>query len=137
MISPAYMFPKSRSECDSGFETYSTRLKRKLSGHSSGFEPKGAQKSSWMKPPTPFTLIAKPIISTQTVSASAKVVFTSAVGTMRKPCSAPGCSAVTSATMSDGQEVHGVHQQHPDEHRERERRDELVRSPWKMPFTWS
>ena len=41
MISPAYMFPKSRSECDSGFETYSTMLKRKLSGHSSGFDPNG------------------------------------------------------------------------------------------------
>ena len=59
MISPAYMLPKSRSECDSGFETYSTMLKRKLSGQSSGFEPKGAQKSSWMKPPTPFTVIGE------------------------------------------------------------------------------
>ena len=30
MISPAYMFPKSRSECDSGLETYSTRLNSEI-----------------------------------------------------------------------------------------------------------
>jgi len=80
-ISPAYMFPNSRRECDSGFEMYSTRLKRKFSGQSSGFEPNGAQKSSWMKPPTPFSLMAKPIIIAHTDKASAKVAFTSAVGT--------------------------------------------------------
>src|SRR5689334_8231422 len=86
-ISPAYMFPNRRRECDRGFETYSTTLKRKLSGHSSGLEPKGAQKSSWMKPPTPFSFTAKPIIIAHTDSANAKVVFTSAVGTSRNPCS--------------------------------------------------
>ena len=57
MISPAYMFPKSRSECDSGFEMYSTMLNRKLAGHSRGFLPKGAAKSSWIQPPSPLTLI--------------------------------------------------------------------------------
>ncbi len=73
----------------------------------------------------PFTLIAKPIMSAHTESASAKVVFTSAVGTTRKPCSA-------SELLRDprhqvrGKEVHRVHQQHPQSHRERERRHELV-----------
>ena len=56
MISPAYMLPNSRSECDSGLEMYSTRLNRKLAGHSSGFEPNGAQNSSWIQPPRPFDL---------------------------------------------------------------------------------
>src|SRR3954452_25451117 len=81
MISPAYMLPKSRSECDSGFEMYSTQLKRKLAGHRSGLEPNGAQKSSCMKPRAPFAEMAKPIIRNHTESDSAKVVFTSAVGT--------------------------------------------------------
>jgi hypothetical protein len=49
------MFPNSRSECDSGFETYSTMLKRKFAGQSSGLEPKGAVKSSWIHPKRPFT----------------------------------------------------------------------------------
>ena len=49
-----------------------------LAGQSSGFEPNGEQKSSWMNPPAPFTLIAKPIMSSHTESASANVVFTSA-----------------------------------------------------------
>src|SRR5438874_6329166 len=80
-ISPAYMLPNRRSECDSGLEMYSTQLKRKFAGHSKGFEPKGAQNSSWMKPPTPLAATAKPIISSHTESDSAKVVLTSAVGT--------------------------------------------------------
>src|SRR5580765_8564743 len=81
MISPAYMFPKSRSECDRGLEMYSTRLKRKLRIHSSGFEPNGEQKSSWIQPPSPLVFSAKAIMRNHTDSASAKVVFTSAVGT--------------------------------------------------------
>src|SRR5258706_13429014 len=85
-ISPAYMLPKSRSECDSGFEMYSTQLKRKLAGHSSGFEPNGAQNSSRTKPLTPFAEMAEPIIRSHTESDSAKVVVTSAVGTGRHSC---------------------------------------------------
>ena len=122
MISPAYMLPNSRSECDSGLDMYSTRLNRKLAGHSSGLEPNGAQNSSWIQPPTPLTLMAKQIISSHTDSASAKVVLTSAVGTMRKPCS----EMLVRAQRDDvhRQEVHRVHQQHPDEHRQRGGRDE-------------
>src|SRR5258708_27164257 len=85
MISPAYMFPKSRSECDSGLEMYSTKLNRKLSGHRNGLEPNGEQKSSWMKPPTPFTLMAKKIILAPTDNASSNVVDTSALCTMQQP----------------------------------------------------
>src|SRR5438445_1072347 len=59
MISPAYMLPKSRSECDRGFEMYSTRLNRRFGSHSSTFEPKGVQNSSWIQPPRPFTAIEK------------------------------------------------------------------------------
>src|SRR6185369_8323789 len=81
--SPAYMLPKSRSEWDNGFEMYSTTLKAKFAGHRRGFDPNGEQKSSWMNPPSPFTLMAVPIIRNQIESASAKVVFTSAVGTIR------------------------------------------------------
>src|SRR5687767_7066699 len=80
-ISPAYMLPNRRSECDRGFDRYSTQLKRKLAGQSSGLEPNGAQNNSWMKPPRPLAEMAKPIISTQTESAKANVVLTSAVGT--------------------------------------------------------
>ena len=40
-ISPAYMLPNSRSECDSGLDRYSTQLKRKFAGQSSGLEPNG------------------------------------------------------------------------------------------------
>src|SRR5882672_2352751 len=77
-ISPAYMLPNSRSECDSGFDTYSTRLNRKFAGQRSGLEPNGAQNSSWIQPPRPLDEIAKPIISSHTESDSANVVFTSA-----------------------------------------------------------
>src|SRR3972149_3809522 len=53
MISPAYMLPYSRSECDSGLDTYSTRLNTKLNGHSTGGGPKGAQNNSCIPPPQP------------------------------------------------------------------------------------
>ena len=59
MISPAYMLPYSRSEWESGFEMYSTALKRRLAGQSSGFDPNGVQKSSWIQPRRPFTLMLK------------------------------------------------------------------------------
>src|SRR5450756_2698101 len=53
MISPAYMLPNSRSECDSGLDMYSTRLNNKLKHISSGaihagLIPNGAQNSSWI-----------------------------------------------------------------------------------------
>src|SRR5262245_60630894 len=86
-ISPAYMLPKSRSECDSVFEMYSTIWNRKLAGISAGCEPKGAKKSSCSHPPKPLTVIAKKIVSTKMEMDSAKVVLTSAVGTYLKPCS--------------------------------------------------
>src|SRR3972149_6980588 len=58
-ISPAYMFPYNRSECDRGLDTYSTRLNRKLNGHRMGFAPKGTQNSSWIQPPRPLTAMEK------------------------------------------------------------------------------
>src|SRR5690349_122148 len=82
-ISPAYILPKSRNECDSGLETYSTQLNRKLAGQSMTWAPNGAQKSSWIQPPTPFAAMENQIIIANTDSESAKVVFTSAVGTKR------------------------------------------------------
>src|SRR5690349_25174653 len=82
-ISPAYMLPNSRSECDSGLEMYSTQLKRKFAGHSRKWEPNGAQNSSWIQPPTPFAAIENQIIIPNTESESANVVLTSAVGTRR------------------------------------------------------
>src|SRR6185369_8919899 len=85
MISPAYMLPYSRSECDSGLERYSIALNSKLSGNN--LPPNGVQKSSCIQPPQPFAATEKYNIRNQTVSASANVVLTSAVGTMRKPCS--------------------------------------------------
>src|SRR5258706_5869232 len=101
MISPAYMLPNSRSECDSGLETYSMKLNIRLKGHSSGLEPNGAQKSSCTQPPRPLAEIEKPIISSQTDSASAKVVFTSAVGTMRNAWTW-NTSSSTQPTISTG-----------------------------------
>src|SRR3974390_1719617 len=83
MISPAYMLPNSRNECESGFDTYSMKLNIRLAGHSSTLEPNGAQNSSCTQPPRPLTAIEKPIMSSHTESASANVVFTSAVGTIR------------------------------------------------------
>src|SRR6185436_4001916 len=80
-ISPAYMFPKRRSECDKVFETYSTIWKRKFAGMSSGCEPNGAKKSSCNQPPMTLTEMAKTTVSTSTEMESAKVVLTSAVGT--------------------------------------------------------
>src|SRR5688572_22016223 len=80
-ISPAYMLPNSRSECDRVFDTYSTIWNRKFAGQSAGCEPNGAQKSSCSQPPKPFTEMAKYSDSTSTEIDSAKVVLTSAVGT--------------------------------------------------------
>ena len=62
MISPAYMLPYNRSECDSGFEMYSMRLNNKLKAISSGDAhsgrmPKGEQKSSCSQPPSPLILM--------------------------------------------------------------------------------
>src|SRR5499427_6793785 len=98
MISPAYMFPNNRNECDSGLDTYSMKLNRRLAIasnapaiHFKGFSealvmPNGAQTSSCSHPPRPLAAMAKPIIRSQTESDSAKVVFTSAVGTNRHSC---------------------------------------------------
>src|SRR5262245_56746197 len=86
MISPAYMFPYKRSERESGLDRYSTRLNRKLNGQSRGLAPNGEQNNSWIQPPSPFTLILKKIIRSRTEIDSAKVVFTSAVGTCRHAC---------------------------------------------------
>src|SRR6266540_7337851 len=57
MISPAYILPNNRNECDSGFETYSMRLNSRLKTSSNGeahngLMPKGAQASSWSQPPS-------------------------------------------------------------------------------------
>src|SRR5262245_53976781 len=98
MISPAYMFPNNRNECDSGLDTYSMKLNSRLATasnvpaiHFNGFAersviPNGAQKSSCSHPPRPLAAMAKPIIRSQTESESAKVVLTSAVGTRRHSC---------------------------------------------------
>src|SRR5258706_3901309 len=86
MISPAYMLPNSRSECDRGLDTYSMKLNIRLKIHSSGLEPNGEQNSSWIQPNRPLAAIENQIISSHTDSASAKVVLTSAVGTMREAC---------------------------------------------------
>src|SRR5690242_4310340 len=88
MISPAYMLPKSRSECDNGLDTYSTALKAKLTGQSTGWPPNGEATSSCAKPPAPFARNEKMIIRAHTDSESANVVLTSAVGTGRK-CPSP------------------------------------------------
>src|SRR6185436_4191419 len=80
MISPAYMLPYSRNECDSGFDRYSMALNSRFSGNS--LAPNGAQNSSCIQPPQPLAATEKYSIRNQTVSASANVVFTSAVGTM-------------------------------------------------------
>src|SRR3954463_10292769 len=80
-ISPAYMLPKRRSECDSVFEMYSTIWKRKLAGISSGCEPNGAKNNSCSQPPRPLTETEKTMVSTSTEIESPKVVLTSAVGT--------------------------------------------------------
>src|SRR6476619_7093113 len=86
MISPAYMFPYSRSECERGFDTYSTALKSRLNGHSSGLAPNGEQKSSCIHPPRPLTLMLYLNVRANTDSDSANVVLTSAVGTPRQLC---------------------------------------------------
>ena len=98
--------------------------------------PNGAQKSSWTKPPKPFSLIAKKIISTQTDSASAKVVLTSAVGTMRKPCSVCGKSPRTHVTESTGRKSMAFISSTQTNTVNASGATNLLRSPWKMPFTW-
>src|SRR5690349_16260007 len=77
------MLPKSRSECDNGFDTYSTPLKSRFAGQSRKCLPNGAQKSSCTQPPKPFAAIENQIIIANTESESANVVLTSAVGTRR------------------------------------------------------
>src|SRR5215813_10269556 len=69
MISPAYMFPNSRSECDSGLEMYSMHWNAKFAAMASGIRtqdsglsesfgaPNGAKNSSWIQPPRPLALI--------------------------------------------------------------------------------
>src|SRR6266568_345555 len=88
MISPAYMLPNNRSECDSCLDTYSMKLNNRLKNTRngdahSGLTPNGAQPSSWIQPPSPLAAIENQIISSHTDNASANVVFTSAVGTRR------------------------------------------------------
>ena len=39
ITSPAYILPKSRNECESGFETYSIKLNRKLRGSTQNLVP--------------------------------------------------------------------------------------------------
>src|SRR3977135_937493 len=68
-ISPAYMLPNSRSECDSGFHTQSTQLNRRFAGQSNGFVPNGVQNSSWIQPPRPLAAMVNPIIKDHTESA--------------------------------------------------------------------
>src|SRR3990172_5748870 len=107
IISPAYMLPNSRNECDKGLEMYSARLNKRLNSSSngdnqSGLTPKGEQNSSCMKPPTPLTLKLKKIISTQTESDNANVVLTSAVGTGRQACKPSRRSKNKVTTQSTG-----------------------------------
>src|SRR5450759_3127643 len=135
MISPAYMLPYSRSECDSGLDTYSTMLNRKLNGHNSGFEPKGAQNNSWIQPPSPLTAMEKEIISSHTDSDRAKVVLTSAVGTMRNSCWW-NTWVRTQAMMSTGRKsmafISSTHTNTVSAAGAMK-----SRLPWNMPFTWS
>src|SRR5450759_4924268 len=135
MISPAYMLPYNRSECDSGLDTYSTMLNRKLNGHRMGFAPKGAQNSSWIQPPRPFTFMLKKIIRKNTDSDRAKVVLTSAVGTMRNSCWWNTCVRIQ-AMMSTGRKSMAFISS---THTNTASATGAPKSglPWKMPFTWS
>ena len=94
------MLPKRRSECERVFDTYSTRLNSTFAGHSSGFLPKGAQTKPCTQPPAPFAAMPKYTLSTSTETESAKVVLTSAVGTMRQLCKPSWAN--THDTMSAG-----------------------------------
>src|SRR6266446_3191230 len=125
-ISPAYILPNNRSECDSGFETYSTRLKRKLAGHSSGRAPKGAQNSSWIQPSGPLAAMEKPIISTHRQRERKRGVHVG--GRHRAPLVQPEPAEHRGEDV-DGQQIHRVHQHHPDEYRERRGRDKSVAIP--------
>src|SRR5690349_2567045 len=80
------MLPNSRSECESVFDMYSTRLKSTFAGQSSGLLPKGAQTKPCTQPPGPFAATPKNRLRSNTEMERAKVVFTSAVGTRRQLC---------------------------------------------------
>ena len=41
ITSPAYILPNSRSECESGFDTYSIKLNRKFNGKTQNLVPNG------------------------------------------------------------------------------------------------
>src|SRR5258706_12318658 len=117
---------------------YSTRLKRKLAGYSSGLAPNGEQNSSWMNPPVPLTLNGKKIMGTQTEGARAKVVLTSAVGTMRKPCAACSLkSPMNHAMMSTGRKSMEFMRSTQTNTVSASGATNLCGSPWNMPFTWS
>src|SRR3989304_931488 len=80
MISPAYMLPNNRSECDSGFDTYSMKLNSRLKNTSSGdaqsgLTPNGAHNNSWIQPPRPLAAVENQIMSNPTESARGKVGF--------------------------------------------------------------
>jgi hypothetical protein len=117
---------------------YSTRLKRKLAGQRRGFDPNGEQKSSWMNPPSPFTLIAKKIIRSHTDSASANVVLTVGRGNDAEAVSRGSPkSPMNHAMMSTGRKsMEFISNTHTNTVSARGAMN-LWRSPWKMPFTES
>src|SRR5205814_1392141 len=121
---------------------YSTRLNNRLNNirigaAHIGFTPKGVQKISWKKPPTPFTFTLKKIISSHTESDSAKVVFTSAVGTGRQACSPSTRSNNTVTTQSTGRKsIAFINSTHTTTVSATGAMN-AWRSPWKMLFTCS
>src|SRR3990167_3044408 len=102
ITSPAYILPNNRNECESGFETYSIRLNRKLAGHTHTLLPKGEQNNSCTQPPKPLTLIEKKIIKIHTDKAKANVVLMSEVGTARHLACSPPKNETMPATQSTG-----------------------------------
>ena len=58
-FAPAYMLPNNRMPSDTGLATSSMMLIARFGNQRTGFEPKGAVKSSWTKPPTPLALKLK------------------------------------------------------------------------------
>ena len=102
ITSPAYILPNSRNEWDSGLDTYSIRLNKKLAGQTQILLPNGAQNNSCTKPPKPFTLTEKNIINIQTERARANVVLMSEVGTARHFACSPPKKATIPATQSTG-----------------------------------
>src|SRR3990172_3468190 len=142
IISPAYMLPNSRNECDKGLEMYSTRLNKRLNSSSNGdnqngLTPKGEQNSSCMKPPTPLTLKLKKIISTQTESDNANVVLTSAVGTGRQACKPSRRSKNKVTTQSTGRKSIAFISNTHTNTVSAVGATKALRSPWKIPLTWS